>query len=173
MSDPAPPRLLVIMGVSGCGKTSVGRRLAGTLDWPFMEGDELHSPANVAKMAAGIPLEDSDRWPWLHSVAAWLDDQLAAGEHGVVACSALKRSYRELLCGGRPSLRFVYLCVERAELERRLAQRRGHYMPATLLDSQLATLQEPAEDEPALTIDANGSIDETVVAVLQAVRGEC
>lgn len=147
-----PISALVVMGVSGAGKSTVAVRLAESLGWDFAEGDEMHPAANVAKMAAGEPLSDSDREPWLARVAQWIDEEIAAGRHGVVTCSALKRSYRDLL--RRPEVLFVYLAVPRAELERRLARRRDHYMPASLLDSQLAALEPPAEDEAAFTVHA-------------------
>ena len=144
--------VVVVMGVSGAGKSTIARALAEQLGWDFAEGDELHPPANVAKMAAGEPLSDADREPWLERVARWIDGEIAAGRHGVVTCSALKRSYRELL--RRPEVLFAYLEVPRDELERRLAGRRGHYMPASLLESQLATLEPPSNDESALTLVA-------------------
>lgn len=171
-SPAAAPRpvLLVVMGVSGCGKTSVGKRVAAALGWPFLEGDALHPVANVAKMHAGHALDDADRSPWLDAIGAWLDARRAAGESAVVACSALKRSYRDRLAHGRPKVCFAWLAVDRAELERRLHARSGHFMPASLLASQLATLEPPANDEPAFTVDANGSLDATVHATLAALR---
>lgn len=143
---------LVVMGVSGAGKSTIGQRLADELGWDFEEGDGLHPAANVAKMAAGEPLTDEDRMPWLARVRDWIDAEIAAGRHGVITCSALKRSYRDLL--RRPEVLFVYLAVPRAELAGRLERRRDHYMPASLLDSQLAALEPPAEDEAALTVAA-------------------
>jgi gluconokinase len=149
----APGPAIVVMGVCGCGKTTVGRLLAAGLGLPFVEGDELHPQANVAKMAAGMPLTDEDRAAWLDAVAA----RLAAAPGGAVAsCSALKRRYRDRLRADAPHLRFVHLHGPRALLEQRLSARRGHYMPASLLDSQLQTLEAPAPDERAieLTIEA-------------------
>jgi gluconokinase len=145
--------VLVVMGVSGSGKSTLAARLAAELDCDLAEGDELHPPANVAKMAAGVALTDEDRAPWLAAVAAWIDAEIEAGRSGVVTCSALKRSYRDLL--RRPEVRFVYLEVGRAELERRLAVRRGHYMPASLLDSQLAALEPPQADEDVITVNGD------------------
>jgi len=144
---------VVVMGVSGAGKSTIARRLADELDWDFAEGDDLHPPANVAKMAAGEPLTDADREPWLEAVAGWVEAEIGAGRHGVITCSALKRSYRDLL--RRPEVLFVYLSVPRAELEQRLKHRSGHYMPASLLSSQLETLEPPASDEAALTVAAD------------------
>lgn len=144
---------VVMMGVSGAGKSTIARRLADELGWDFAEGDDLHPPANVAKMAAGEPLTDADREPWLAVVASWIDAEIKAGRDGVITCSALKRSYRDRL--RRPEVLFVFLSVPRAELERRLRHRMGHYMPATLLNSQLETLEPPASDEAALTIPAD------------------
>jgi gluconokinase len=144
---------VVVMGVSGAGKSTIARRLADQLGWDFAEGDDLHPAANVAKMAAGHPLTDADRVPWLEAVASWIDGEIEAGRHGVITCSALKRSYRDRL--RRPQVLFVYLSVRRTELERRLKNRTGHYMPAGLLDSQLETLEPPAQDEAALTIAAD------------------
>jgi len=144
-------RAVVIMGVSGCGKSTLGRELAAALRVPFVEGDTLHSEANVAKMRAGIALDDSDREPFLMRVA---DALVAAGPRGaVVSCSALKRSYRDLLRARAGAVTFVWPRLERAALAARLAQRHDHYMPASLLDSQLATLEPPAEDERAIVID--------------------
>lgn len=151
---------VVMMGVSGAGKSTIARRLADDLGWDFAEGDELHPPANVAKMAAGQPLTDADRRPWLEAVASWIDGEIVSGRHGVITCSALKRSYRDLL--RRPQVLFVYLSVSRAELERRLRTRTGHYMPASLLDSQLATLEPPEVDENALTVVASDDPERNV-----------
>lgn len=156
--------LIVVMGVSGSGKSTLGRLLAQALTCDFQEGDELHPPANVDKMRAGIALDDADRQPWLERVAAWIATQRELQRDGVVSCSALKRSYRDRLRQAGPDLRFVYLQLPRSELERRL-QRRDHFMPASLLDSQLRTLQEPAADEWALTLDGRAAMAANVASV--------
>ena len=139
---------IVVFGVSGSGKTTIGRLLATRLAWRFVDGDDLHPPGNVAKMRAGIPLTDADRRPWLAKVAAVLDQPGDA----VVACSALRRAYRELLRTGR-SVRLVYLKADRTLIEQRLARRTGHFFPPALLASQFATLEEPAAEEGALTVN--------------------
>lgn len=167
------PLTLVVMGVSGSGKTSVGRLLAGKLDWPFQEGDDLHPPDNVAKMRAGIPLDDADRAPWLARIAAWIDSQRAAHAPGIVACSALKRAYRDGLAEGRPEVWFLYLKVSRATALQRLARRQGHFMPVTLLDSQFDTLEEPGPDERVLTVEVDDkSPAEAAEAALRLLEGE-
>lgn len=144
----APPRV-VVMGVSGCGKSTVGALLAARLGVPFIDGDSLHPPANLALMAAGTPLTDEDRWPWLRAVGA----ALASAPHGaVVACSALRRGYRDVLRQSAPGAFHVHLDGPRALLERRLTARSGHFMPATLLDSQLATLEHLDPDEAGVTL---------------------
>ncbi len=146
------PCVLVVMGVSGSGKTTVAKLLAARLHWELQEGDALHPPANVAKMAGGTPLTDADRWPWLDRIAAWIDARLAAGNSGIVTCSALKRSYRERIIGARRRVRLVFLDGDEALLAPRLAARRGHFMPPTLLQSQLATLEKPGADEHPITV---------------------
>jgi carbohydrate kinase (thermoresistant glucokinase family) len=138
------------MGVAGSGKSTVGGLVAGRLGWDIGEGDDLHPAENVAKMASGHPLTDDDRWPWLARVAAWIDQHIAAGRPGVITCSALKHSYRDVL--RRPSVTFVWLDGPRELLAARLASRHGHFMPPTLLDSQFATLEPPREDERVLRI---------------------
>jgi gluconokinase len=146
-----PPRL-IIMGVSGCGKSTVGRLLAERIGVPFLEGDELHPPRNVALMAAGTPLTDADRAGWLDAIAQRLSN-LGPEEGMVVSCSALKRAYRDRLRAATPNLHFVHLHGTRALLAARLRERQGHYMPPTLLDSQLDTLEIPSADEAVLTLD--------------------
>jgi carbohydrate kinase (thermoresistant glucokinase family) len=143
--------VLVLMGVSGCGKSTIAGILAGRLRWDLGEGDDLHPPENVAKMAAGHPLTDDDRWPWLDRVALWIRERTDAGRPGIITCSALKRSYRRMLCGDH--VVFVYLHGSRELIADRLAMRHGHYMPASLLDSQFADLEPPRDDEQAIWID--------------------
>jgi carbohydrate kinase (thermoresistant glucokinase family) len=139
--------------VSGTGKSTVAQELAARLGWPFEEGDALHPEANVAKMHAGIPLTDSDREPWLERVAAWIDAQRAEKQPGIITCSALKRAYRQIIIGDRPEVRLVYLRGGRDLIAEHLAGRRGHFMPASLLQSQFDTLEEPDPSEDALTVD--------------------
>ena len=165
------PSVLVVMGVSGSGKSTVGTRLAQRLGWSFMEGDELHPPANVAKMKHGEPLTDADRAPWLDAVADWIDGWLRAGVGGVITCSALKRAYRTRLAAGRRQLAFVYLAGDRSTLGARMANRRGHFMPPSLLASQLATLEEPGPEEPVIAVDIQQSVEAQVEAVVEGMRG--
>ncbi|MEM9664438.1 MAG: gluconokinase [Bacteroidota bacterium] len=157
---PKPASSTILMGVAGSGKTTIGRALAARLGQRFVDADDYHPPANVAKMEAGQPLTDADRWPWLHR----LRDVLQAEPAGaVLACSALKGAYREVLRDG-PEVRFVFLAVPQAEIERRLRTRSGHFMPASLAASQFATLEPPAD---ALTLDGTQPVD---VLVDQLVR---
>ena len=163
-----PPRkpepLLVVMGVAGSGKSTLAALLAGRLGWPLQEGDVLHPQANVDKMAAGQPLNDADRDPWLRLVAAWIDTRIAARAPGIVTCSALKRAYRDVL--RRDGVRFVHLTGERHLLEQRMQERSGHFMPPSLLDSQLATLEAPGLDEDAITVDIALALEAQAAAVL-------
>ena len=145
--------VIVLMGVSGAGKTTVGSILAGRLGWPFEEGDALHPQANVDKMAAGHALTDADRAPWLESVARWVEGRLDSDAGGVITCSALRRAYRDVLNSRGRGVVFVYLAGSRATIAPRLAARQGHFMPAALLESQYADLEPPAADEPAITVD--------------------
>jgi len=156
---------IVVMGVCGSGKTTVGERLARRLGWTYIEGDRLHPDANVAKMRSGKPLSDTDRWPWLDAIAAAITREHARGRQAVVACSALKRSYRERLTAGASPLFFVHLSGEQTLLAERMAARRGHYMPPGLLASQLATLEPPGADEQALTLDAELAPDTLVAQI--------
>ena len=158
------------MGVSGCGKTTVTAILARWLGWRFEEGDALHPQANIEKMAAGRPLTDADRWPWLAKVADWIDNRFDAGENGLITCSALKRSYRDLINRRGSGLMFVYLAGPRETIEARLASRHGHFMRASLLASQFADLEEPAVDEPAISVDI-GQPAEKIAAQIMAALG--
>jgi gluconokinase len=142
------------MGVSGAGKSTIAALLAERLGWTFEEGDSLHPTSNVEKMAAGIPLTDDDRWPWLAKIADWIDGRLDTGENGIITCSALKRSYRNVLNRRGWGVEFIYLAVDRDDLEERVEHREGHFMPPSLLDSQLATLEPPTAGEPAIRVDA-------------------
>jgi carbohydrate kinase (thermoresistant glucokinase family) len=144
----------VIMGVSGSGKSTIAEELSARLGWPFEEGDSLHPESNIAKMHAGIPLTDADRLPWLERVAAWIDGQRAKKQPGIITCSALKRSYRQIIIGDRPEARLVYLRSGRDLIAEHLARRHGHFMPAALLQSQIDTLEEPDQREDPLTVDA-------------------
>ena len=151
------PMVVVVMGVSGSGKTTVAKLLAERLGWQFQEGDTLHPPENVEKMSAGIPLTDDDRLPWLRKIAETIDGWRAHGQSGVITCSALKRSYRDIIVGDRPDVRLVYLKGSHDLIRQRMAARHGHFMPSTLLDSQFATLEEPSPDENAIVVDIGGS----------------
>jgi gluconokinase len=146
------PVTIVLMGVAGSGKSTVMAPLAEHLGWRWAEGDDFHTPANVAKMSAGHPLADDDRWPWLRAIANWIGERERAGENAVVTCSALKRTYRDLIRNGHPSVHFVHLAVDHSILERRMNQRRGHYMPPSLLASQLDTLESLDPDEPGILV---------------------
>ena len=144
--------VVVVMGVSGCGKSTIASMLAHRLNWIYEDGDWFHPKSNVRKMHAGEPLTDEDRWPWLHGIAAWIDATRRVGNHGTVACSALKRAYRDILVGERRDVRIVYLKGERDLIARRLAARDGHFMPPSLLDSQFAALEEPQPDEHPIAL---------------------
>ena len=165
-----PPSVLVVMGVSGSGKTTVAALLAGRLNWEFADGDDFHPPANVEKMHSGVPLTDDDRWPWLGAIAAWIDATRSAGGHGVVACSALKRRYRDVLLGGRPDVRLVYLQGDRDLIGRRQAARHNHFMPTNLMKSQFETLEEPGPDEDPIVVSVEARPLEIVARILALLR---
>ncbi|MEU9130922.1 gluconokinase [Kitasatospora sp. NPDC048540] len=177
-ADPGPgPTVLVVLGVAGCGKSTVGALLAERLGWAFEDADDLHAPQARAKMAAGHPLTDEDRRPWLLAVAHWADERIAAGESAVVACSALRRSYRDLLREGRPQVRMVYLKADRALVAERLTERHGHFFPARLMDSQFAELEEPGPGEDVVVVPVGAGPDDsaartadTALALLAAER---
>lgn len=156
------------MGVAGCGKSSVGLALSAALNVPYVDGDDLHPPANVDKMRQGIPLTDSDRWPWLDRVAECLRDR----EPVIVGCSALKRAYRDhIRAGVRGKVAFVHLSGSRDLIAARMAARTGHYMPLSLLDSQFAALERPGPDE-AFTVDIDQALEDIVARILAALKGE-
>ena len=161
--------IVIVAGVSGSGKTTVGALLAGRLGWRFADADDFHPAANVAKMRAGIPLTDTDRRPWLRAIAAWMDARIERGEDAVVACSALRRRSRDLLLDGRPAARMVFLAVDREVLARRLAARHGHFFPEQLLSSQFDALEPPAPDERVLTVvpaDTPAATVDSIIALL-------
>lgn len=161
------PQHIVVMGVSGAGKTTTGEALAARLGWPFVEGDAFHPQANVEKMAHGTPLTDADRAPWLQALADQIARAEARGESSVLGCSSLKRAYRDILRTGAPRVRFLHVHGTRALLEDRLNHRAGHFFPPSLLDSQLATLEPLAEDEDGVVIDMALSPEDQVA---EAVR---
>ena len=174
MSTPprTTPQVVVVMGVAGTGKTTIGPLVAEALGIPYAEGDDFHPAANVAKMSAGVPLDDTDRGPWLDAIGAWAHDR--AGLGGVVSSSALKRIYRDRLRAAAPGVVFLHLTGDRALIERRMGARRGHFMPTALLDSQFATLQPLQEDEAGVAVDVSGSpaeITERAVAALRRLAG--
>jgi len=155
--------VVVVMGVSGCGKTTVANGIAQAMGWELLEGDAFHPPENIAKMHAGTPLTDEDRWPWLRAIAARTADLRGRGVSCVVACSALKRAYRDVLLGDRRDTALIYLRGGKALIAGRLAARRGHFMPPGLLDSQFATLEEPGPDEQPIVADI-AAAPEVVIA---------
>ena len=160
------PTILVIMGVSGSGKTTIATLLAKKLGWVFRDGDEFHPAANVEKMKSGMPLTDEDRRPWLEAIARFIDEELARGTKTIVTCSALKRRYRDIIIDGRKGVRLIYLKGEKALLERRLAQRHGHFMPSSLLKSQFDALEEPGLEENPLIVSVDATPDQTVDHIL-------
>ncbi len=166
-----PVVTVVVMGVSGVGKSHVAAALAAATGWTFLEGDSLHSAANRARMSGGLPLTDADRAPWLAAVAGWIGEREAAGENGVLSCSALRRSYRDALRAGHPSVWFAHLTAPPDVLERRLRARTGHFMPASLLASQLATLEPLQPDEPGITVEVDGDPEDLAAEILGALTG--
>lgn len=174
MTAPAPthPIVVVMMGVSGVGKTTIGTLLAERLGWGYAEGDSYHPPANVEKMRAGTPLDDADREPWLAAIAADIDRWRAAGQGMVVSCSALKRRYRDILIGDRADVRLVRLAGDEALIRARMEKRTDHYMPPSLLTSQIATLEPPTGDEEAITVDVTRTPTICVTDILAALQPE-
>ena len=164
--------VVVLMGVSGAGKTTVGRLLAGLLDAEFAEGDAFHPTNNIAKMSNGTPLDDADRLPWLNAIAASIDRARGNGRGMVVTCSALKRAYRDILIGPRAGVALVYLRGSHDLIGRRLGTRKGHFMPPQLLESQFAALQEPGDDERAIVVDVTASPKKIAVAIAGRLAGD-
>jgi gluconokinase len=164
------PVVVVIMGVSGSGKTTVAQGVAARLGWDVIEGDTFHPPANIAKMSRGIPLDDADRLPWLRAIAVAIDEHLAAGKSAAVTCSALKRTYRQILIGTRANVPLVYLQGSRELIGERVAARTHHFMPPALLDSQFATLEEPGVDEHPIVAHVGPSPGEIVEEVITTLR---
>lgn len=161
------PHVVVVMGVAGTGKTTIGPLLAARLGVPYAEGDDFHPQANIAKMSAGTPLTDEDRWPWLDAIGSWADGR--AGLGGVVSSSALKRSYRDRLRVAAPGVVFVHLTGDRKLIEDRMSHRQGHFMPTALLDSQFATLQPLERDEAGVAVDVTGSPEQIIERAVKAL----
>jgi gluconokinase len=170
VADAATLCALVVMGVSGSGKSTIGETLAGRLGWRFEDGDRFHPASNVAKMSAGQPLTDDDRRPWLEAIADEIDRVCRAGQRMVVACSALKRAYREILLHGRNDVRIVFLDGTEALIASRLAQRKGHFMPPGLLASQFQTLEPPGPSERPITVSIDATIETIVDAIIRQMK---
>ena len=172
MSNPSADRfaVLIIMGVSGCGKTTIAELLSRELGWDYRDGDEFHPKSNVEKMHSGTPLTDDDRWPWLKAIAAWIDEKRQAGAHAIVTCSALKKGYRDILIGPRKDVALIYLKGTEELIAARLSKRKHHFMPKGLLQSQFQTLQEPGPDEHPITVSISPTPEEIVAAILAELR---
>ncbi len=160
------PAVIVLMGVSGSGKSTIGVALSQKLGWPYADADEFHPAANVAKMSAGQPLTDEDRWPWLAAIAAHIDIARAEGRHAIVSCSALKRVYRDILIGARDDVRLVLLDGTKEEIFARMRARKDHFMPLALLDSQFATLERPGVDERPVVVSIDGTPEKIADAII-------
>jgi gluconokinase len=169
---PTAPRIAVVMGVAGCGKTAVGGALAARLGWRMIEGDRLHPPANVERMSAGLPLTDEHRWGWLDAIGAEIAAAQRDGAGAIAACSALKRTYRDRLRGFERPILFIHLAIDRATAKDRVASRQGHFMPASLVDSQFADLEPPGADEGAITFDGAQPVAEIVAEALRVLGRE-
>jgi len=161
------PCALIVMGVSGSGKSTIGDKLAERLGWTYEDGDKFHPASNVAKMSAGHPLTDEDRWPWLQAIAGEIDRACKVGQHVVIACSALKHAYRDILVHGRDDVRIIYLKGTPKLIEGRLAQRKGHFMPPGLLTSQFKTLEPPDPRENPVTVSIDASVDTIVDDIIR------
>ncbi len=168
--QPALPMILVVMGVSGSGKTTIGTQLALALRWDFEDADWFHPSRNIDKMHAGIPLTDEDRAPWLIAIADFIDQARVAGQHAVVTCSALKRRYRAVIVGNRPDVRLIYLKGDMELIARRIATRHEHFMPASLLQSQFDALEEPGADENPIVVSIAPRPREIVAEILEALK---
>ncbi len=166
VTGPQRVRILVVMGVSGVGKSTIATSLSTLLGWTFAEGDAFHPQANVATMAAGTPLSDEDRWPWLQALGGWMSEEIAAGRPAVVTCSALRRPYRDLLREGRPEVLFCHLVAGEDLIRERMTRRSGHYMPVSLLHSQFGTLEPLDRDEPGFVVSVDGSAAQVIDRVL-------
>ena len=170
MNEAMVPSIIVMMGVSGSGKTTIGALLAGRLHWELADADSFHSAVDVAKMRSGIPLTDEDRWPWLRAIAAWIDAERAAGRHGIVTCSALKHSYRDIIIDGRNDVRLVYLKGEFDLVAHRMVARHGHFMPVALLQTQFDALEEPTGDERPVVVSIEEKPRDIVARIVAALR---
>ncbi len=164
------PCALIVMGVSGSGKSTIADKLAERLRWSYEDGDKFHPASNVAKMSAGHPLTDEDRWPWLQAIADEIDRICGAGQHAVIACSALKRAYRDILVHGRSDVRIVYLQGAQELIAKRLAARKNHFMPPGLLDSQFKTLEPPDPRENPVTVSIDAPVDVIVDDIIRKLR---
>ena len=162
-------RHVVVMGVSGVGKSTIAKGLSTLTGWTFAEGDGFHPQANVEKMREGQPLTDDDRWPWLRTIGDWMSEEIAQGRSAVITCSALRRSYRDLLREGRPEVEFCHLAADPGLIGDRLDDRLGHFMPSSLLRSQYDTLEPLAADEPGVTVSVEGSVSDVVARAAAAL----
>ena len=170
MAGPPEIRQIVVMGVSGVGKTTIAKGISSLTGWTFAEGDAFHSESNVANMRGGHPLTDEDRWPWLRAVGAWMSEEIDEGRCAVITCSALRRSYRDVLREGRPEVEFCHLTADPDLVGDRLQHRQGHYMPTSLLDSQYATLEPLEADEPGVAVSVEGPLPGVVHRAMSALH---